>query len=498
MKRQDAEPIDCAALFREARSAFELGIHYLLGHTLPSIWTERGRGWQEYWEEAPYAGFYASCDGVMLLAESATLLAEPAIIKAIEDVYYHHLCPVLSHSLVVTESAKQRMRIGCSGTTHKLAKFVQASMRLGRLDNAALEPLNYARSTLISVGEQADGLWSARVIGARMPSVSATCEGFLALSSADGDDARVVLDRTEAFLLDFLDARQSIGYKIAAIWTLTEVLHRLAPSTSRALKSRAQLILGASADLENDDIGEFFSSPLEHGDYYHFNVRMIGAKAILRLFAEGLIPEDYLRIALPAVRMAAQSLTAHGRYVPAQASRARFWENYQAMALLLEYLGTMSKSPSLMEKIYMWVSPRQFNKTTFDVQDDYAVVLMPLRVDWSVDVFDSLREAAESCGFRVWRSDLRFKDDQIMQSIWEEINKARFVIADCTGKNPNVFYELGIAHTVGKPVFICAQKREDIPFDISSIRSVEYGKPIPTNLRALKAALSSFISELNK
>ena len=69
------------------------------------------------------------------------------------------------------------------------------------------------------------------------------------------------------------------------------------------------------------------------------------------------------------------------------------------------------------------------------------------------------------------------------------------MIADCTGKNPNVFYELGIAHTLGKSVFMCSQNREDFPFDVNHIRSFKYGLK-PGEIRKLKTEISKFIKSL--
>ncbi len=60
-----------------------------------------------------------------------------------------------------------------------------------------------------------------------------------------------------------------------------------------------------------------------------------------------------------------------------------------------------------------------------------------------------------------------FKSTSIIEDIWTHINMARLVIADVTGKNPNVFYELGIAHTLGKDIIILTQRKDDIPFDIT-------------------------------
>jgi nucleoside 2-deoxyribosyltransferase len=61
-----------------------------------------------------------------------------------------------------------------------------------------------------------------------------------------------------------------------------------------------------------------------------------------------------------------------------------------------------------------------------------------------------------------------------MQSVWQSINEARVVVAELTGRNPNVFYELGIAHTLGKPVIMIAQAIEDVPFDLRHLRCILY------------------------
>jgi hypothetical protein len=61
-----------------------------------------------------------------------------------------------------------------------------------------------------------------------------------------------------------------------------------------------------------------------------------------------------------------------------------------------------------------------------------------------------------------------------MQSVWESISKASIIIADLTNRNPNVFYELGIAHTLGKPVIMITQSMEFVPFDLRHLRCILY------------------------
>ena len=72
------------------------------------------------------------------------------------------------------------------------------------------------------------------------------------------------------------------------------------------------------------------------------------------------------------------------------------------------------------------------------------------------------------------RADEIFGTDPIIDDIWEAINSAALIVADVTGRNPNVMYEIGMAHTVGKPVLIVTQAIEDVPFDLRHYRCITY------------------------
>jgi len=74
------------------------------------------------------------------------------------------------------------------------------------------------------------------------------------------------------------------------------------------------------------------------------------------------------------------------------------------------------------------------------------------------------------------RGDDLFTPTDILEDIWQAINSADFVIADITGRNPNVLYELGIAHTLAKPVLILSKQADDIPIDLATRRVILYGR----------------------
>ncbi len=57
-----------------------------------------------------------------------------------------------------------------------------------------------------------------------------------------------------------------------------------------------------------------------------------------------------------------------------------------------------------------------------------------------------------------------------MSDIWKSIREARFILAELTGRNPNVFYEIGLAHAIGKPIILLTRNQEDVPFDLKALR----------------------------
>ena len=97
------------------------------------------------------------------------------------------------------------------------------------------------------------------------------------------------------------------------------------------------------------------------------------------------------------------------------------------------------------------------------------------------------------------RVDDLYRPSAIINDIWEYTNKAKVILADLTGKNSNVFYELGLAHALAKPAILVTENINDVPFDLRSLRILEYNKNLPdwsTQLReniesAIKATLAS-------
>jgi hypothetical protein len=88
--------------------------------------------------------------------------------------------------------------------------------------------------------------------------------------------------------------------------------------------------------------------------------------------------------------------------------------------------------------------------------------------------FSAVVEGFKGLGVRVIRGDETSIDGAILTHIIEQIVRARFVVANVSTRNPNVMYELGIAHALGKDVIMISNSKEEMPFDIKSRRILFY------------------------
>lgn len=101
-------------------------------------------------------------------------------------------------------------------------------------------------------------------------------------------------------------------------------------------------------------------------------------------------------------------------------------------------------------------------------------VLMPFDDEFD-DVFEHLiKKPLEAIGYRVRRADSLFNQQQILKDVVRGIADAAVVIADVTGLNGNVLYELGLAHAMGKRTVMITQRLDELPFDLRPYRANEY------------------------
>jgi hypothetical protein len=99
-------------------------------------------------------------------------------------------------------------------------------------------------------------------------------------------------------------------------------------------------------------------------------------------------------------------------------------------------------------------------------------IAMPTK-DWLPMVQSTIELAAK--GFKCMLSVDNAAPGDIMNQVWRDIRRSDVIIADLTEQNPNVFYEMGLAHALGKTIIMIKQKDAfAVPFDVSNYKYYEY------------------------
>jgi hypothetical protein len=120
----------------------------------------------------------------------------------------------------------------------------------------------------------------------------------------------------------------------------------------------------------------------------------------------------------------------------------------------------------------IWGEPLRRSQFASDI-----FMIMPFREPYNSIYETLIRPMAEELNLTIKRGDdFTSTQGSIIQEVWSALNACRIVIAETSEVNANVYYELGIAHTLGKPVLLMSQVRtiQDLPFDIRHLRFVGY------------------------
>ncbi len=127
---------------------------------------------------------------------------------------------------------------------------------------------------------------------------------------------------------------------------------------------------------------------------------------------------------------------------------------------------------------------------------DTGFVISPFGEPYDTYFAHISKPALEDCGLYAIRGDSLYRSTTIVDDIWQGIRDAKLLIAELTDRNPNVFYELGLAHALSKPVILISKSIDDVPFDLRSIRVLVYDKDHPDWGGKLRIGLTRAIQEV--
>jgi hypothetical protein len=159
--------------------------------------------------------------------------------------------------------------------------------------------------------------------------------------------------------------------------------------------------------------------------------------------------------------------------------RTVFIESLEAAQLLEDHDGKkritdvshdVQQSPSASTDTF-----KKLEKAVSVRSGDSCFVMMPFAPPLGGYYEKIYKPAIEKAGLTPIRADTEiFGTGKIIDQIWAGINGARVLVAELTKRNPNVFYELGLAHALEKPVVLVSSNEDDVPFDLHHIRVIYY------------------------
>lgn len=167
------------------------------------------------------------------------------------------------------------------------------------------------------------------------------------------------------------------------------------------------------------------------------------------------------------------------RYLPAMQGPAtpNAWGNHALSPIAEPSLGQTTGTASNQVNVSTIVQLRPvslFPSGPFTRIEHLCFVLMPFAEELRPVYDEAIVPAVTQAGLECQRADEIMKPGGIMAQVWESLMQARVVIADLTNMNANVFYELGLAHTIGHDVILLTQDKKWVPFDLQHMRWVKY------------------------
>jgi hypothetical protein len=141
---------------------------------------------------------------------------------------------------------------------------------------------------------------------------------------------------------------------------------------------------------------------------------------------------------------------------------------------------------------YIAVNPI-FKARDFQLKPRTALIIMPLEAYWSETLWIHIQHNLKSIGFNSLKAEALFSEE-VMEDNWKALNEVDLLVADLTYKHPDVFYKLGVAHTLGKKVMLISQHARDIPKDFSQFPIHVYDN----NINGLQRLAQWLVDELTK
>jgi len=215
-------------------------------------------------------------------------------------------------------------------------------------------------------------------------------------------------------------------------------------------------------------------------------------KSVAKFYGDKKIPEDefFLNTLTRQFKIPRDRVETFSQVFVGNLEYLRAFDVIQIKPSGDDILKTPDEKPVPEKRISKQPHVRSFLDTCF--------VMMPFG-DWFDKYYQEIYASAiREAGFEPVRADELFATGTVVEQIWEQIKKAKVLLADLTDRNANVFYELGLAHAAGKPVVFIAPKVEDVPYDLRHLRVILYEVREPEWATALHKKVTDYLKNAIK
>lgn len=149
------------------------------------------------------------------------------------------------------------------------------------------------------------------------------------------------------------------------------------------------------------------------------------------------------------------------------------WRDVNHLLLRDEYLTNEISIKDEKTHYTDFLRANGINENDLQVDSRLIFVLTPFH-DEHIGDFHTIRDVCTDAGYKCVRGDESYFQGDIFSEMLKLIAKSGLIIANINGRNPNVFYELGVAQAMNKTVILVSRKPENLPIDIKSRRFLVY------------------------
>jgi len=515
------------------------------GWPLLSDWKRTGRtktglpvgfGWHEL-KTNKYAGFHASCYGLKLIANRDFPINSDKRKPLVEEVV-KMVTDTIEFSVSSAGTKERDHYLEAQNSTIKVANFIAACAAVGRnkdLKGVFRRLRNSGRKVAEKLLQhECDGKWehwlvkpdakpvgncrlrvAAKIVDTYYPTAT-VYDALYRFGRVDPETrtktTRLLKSYARSTLREFLELFQDYGENppIKELWKRLPALRTIAildpaffagarhpykptcENFERIFNSYIRHELFAFELNHTDDFQKFDGRKPVGTDYVSFNTTACLSRAIIGAVRTKKISPVFCEWVAPHLCNLSRQITT-GRLPRPK----RFSYIHQAFSCSLAAVKLENETQCFPKRIRMEIFPKVFTQHAFRKMTRQGFYVTPFQLG---DAKNDVARAKEAnrvfshfmTACRGFDPDIKLvRGDHaplgvITERIWRYLNESRFIIAVCAEANPNVYYEIGIADTLGKPVLlICRSKHRstDMRFDIQGITSVALNKFEPSEIR---------------